>query len=81
MKLVFESELRGFDESAEVVKVFEYESPEEHDEILDMSDAELQDLFGVCDSTTVTPGCFYYRYLFKRGNGFLILTEVKALDV
>ena len=83
MKKVFESELRGFDESACKIFVYELEDEVEQKELYEMEHEELCSLFNVFDEGRyeMPPGERYSTYYFDFAGGYLIMTETVALNV
>lgn len=83
MKKIFESELVGFDESAEQVTVYELESEEERQELDEMQHSELCELFNVYDDFgyCVLPGAIYHHYDFDIKGSFLIMTDYSAYNI
>jgi len=83
MKKLYESEYRGFDESATKVAVYEFASEEERDEFDEMSHDERCDYFNVFDQLgcEVIPGAAYHTYGFECANGILIMFDTLALNV
>lgn len=83
MKKVFESELRGFDESACKIFIYELDDEYEKKELYELEHQELCSLFNVFDESgyDVPPGATYHTYVFDFAGGFLIMTETVALNV
>jgi len=83
MKKVFESELRGFSESASKIYVYEFEDEQEVSKFFKMEHDELCDIMGVYEEYyfEVDPGARYHRYAFDMADGFLVMMETIALNV
>lgn len=83
MKKVFESEWNSWDESAEKIHVFEFESDEEYWELHDMSYDERCDYFGVREvmGWSVAPGAVGYTYSFIIKPYHMIMIETGTLNV
>ncbi len=81
MKKIFESELHGWDESAERVHVYALESDEEFFELDEMNFDERCEVFGVCEENYVAPGAMYHKYSFCLEGNHMIITERVAYNV
>ena len=83
MKKIYESPLNGWDESAEIIHVYELENDDEFWDIHEMSFKEKCEYFGVFDQTGyfVEPGAKYYRYSFSVKCNHVIMTETVAYNV
>jgi hypothetical protein len=83
MKMIYESPLNGWDESAERLYVYELESDEEYWEFYEMTFEEKCDFFRVFDQTGyfVMPGAKYYTYEFKLTSNHIIMFETVAYNV
>lgn len=81
MKKIFESELHGWDESAERVHVYELENEDEYEAIEEMSHWQRCELFNVSEEWNVMPGAMYHRYYFHLGGNHIVMTEHVAYNV
>lgn len=81
MKHIYTSPLRGWDESADRVFVYELENDEEVWDFEEMSFEEKCDLFGVREENDVMSGALYHRYDFHCAGSHIIMTEVVACNV
>lgn len=83
MKMIYESPLNGWDESAERIYVYELESDDEFWELYEMTFKEKCDYFRVFDQTGyfVEPGAKYYTYSFVVECNHVIMIETVAYNV
>lgn len=83
MKKLYESEYRGFDESATKIAVYEFESAKEREEFDEMSHNERCEYFNVFDEAgyEVMSGAPYHTYWFECSNGILVMFDRLALNV
>jgi len=85
MKLVFESDLRGFNESATKVSVFAFDDELEAFCFWNASHQEQCDIMDVLDDTiypySVAPGARYHAYNFEVYDGFLVQFDTVAWNV
>lgn len=83
MKKIYESPLNGWDESAELVCVYELESVDEFWDLSDMSFEEKCEYFKVFDQIGygVAPGAPYHTYEFKVTRKHVIIAETIAYNV
>ena len=83
VKKLYESEYRGFDESATKVTVYEFDSEEERDEFYELEHQERCSCFNVFDESgyEVSPGASYHTYYFEISNGILVMHDVLSLNV
>ena len=84
MKKIFESELNGWDESAERIHVYarEYEKDDEFYMYLEhMDHDEKCDAFGFYEEHNVAPGTMYHRYEFDITSTHVVIYETVAINV
>lgn len=83
MKMIYESPLNGWNESAERVYLYALEDDEEYWMFSEMTFEEKCDYFGVFDQTGyfVMPGAKYYTYEFKLTRKHIIIIETVAYNV
>lgn len=83
MKKIYESNLNGWDESAERIYVYTLESSDEFWELYEMSFEEKCERFGVFDQTgyIVAPGAQYYTYEFHLTRKHITVIETVAYNV
>ena len=83
MKMIYESPLNGWDESAERIYLYELESDEEYWKFYEMKFEEKCDFFRVFDQTGyfIMPGAKYYRYEFKLTSNHIMMIEKVAYNV
>ena len=83
MKMIYESPLSGWDESAERVYLYALEDDDEFWELHDMTFEEKCEHFGVFDQTgyIVAPGAKYYTYEFHLTRNHITVTETVAYNV
>jgi len=83
VKKLYESEYRGFDESATKVTVYEFDSEEERGEFYELEHQERCSCFNVFDESgyEVSPGASYHTYYFEISNGILVMHDVLSLNV
>ena len=83
MKKIYESQLNGWDESAERIYVYALESDEEYWEIDDMTFEEKCRYFDVFEepSYAVMPGGLYHRYEFELTSNHVIVSERISYNV
>lgn len=83
MRMIYESPLNGWDESAERIYVYELESSDEFWELYEMTFKEKCDYFRVFDQTGhfVAPGAKYYTYSFAVERKHVIMIETVAYNV
>lgn len=83
MKKLFESEYSGFDESATMVTVYQFETPEEKQEFYEMEHDDRCSYFDVFDQSgyEVAPGATYHTYNFEISDGILLMYDRIALNV
>lgn len=83
MKKIFESNLNGWDESANKINVYALESDREWNEFYDMTHKERCELFNVFDEhgCDIMPGGIYRTYDFNICGNFIVMTETLALNV
>ena len=83
MQKIYESELNGWDESAERIYVYALEDTEEFWKLYEMTFEERCEHFVVVDQTgyIVAPGAKYYTYSFHLDRKHIIVTETVAYNV
>lgn len=83
MKMIYESPLNGWDESAERIYLYELESADEFWEFYEMTFEEKCDFFRVFDQTGcfIMPGEKYYTYEFKLTRKHIVMVETVAYNV
>lgn len=83
MKMIYESPLNGWDESAEIIHVYELDDADEFWKLYEMAFEEKCEYFGVFDQTgyVVAPGAKYYTYEFNLTRKHMIVTETVAYNV
>ena len=82
MKKIYESQLNGWDESAERIHVYALDNEEEHSMLKEMSNYELQEHFGMYNpGYEVRPGAMYFVYEFEVTNNYAIIKEFVAYNV
>lgn len=83
MKKIYESQLNGWDESAERIYIYTLENDEEYWDFYDMTFDERCEYFGVCDDSDyfVMPGAKYYTYGFYLTPKHIIMKETMAYNV
>lgn len=83
MKMIYESPLNGWDESAERICIYALESDDEYWEFNEMTHEERCDYFNVFDQTDyeVMPGAMYKTYDFNLTSNHIIMRETIAYNV
>ena len=83
MKKIYESELNGWDESAERIYVYALEDDDEFWDFNAMTFEQKCEHFGVFDQTgyIVAPGAKYYTYAFHLTKNHIIVTETVSYNV
>ena len=83
MKKIFESELNGWNESAERIHIYVLENDDEYWEFEDMTHKEKCEYFNVFDETgyAVLPGATYHTYDFHSTVNHIVMIETIALNV
>lgn len=83
MKKIYESPLNGWDESAEIVHIYELENVDEFWELSEMTFEEKCEYFGVFDQTGcfIAPGAMYRTYEFRVTRKHVIVVETVAYNV
>ena len=83
MKMIYESPLNGWDESAERVYVYAFEDSDEYWKFSEMTFEEKCDFFRVWDQTghCILPGAPYYTYEFKVTRKHIMMIETVAYNV
>ena len=82
MTKIYESQLNGWDESAERIHIYSLDNEEEHTMLKEMSNYELQEHFGMYNpGYEVRPGAMYFVYTFEITNNHAIITEFVAYNV
>lgn len=83
MKMIYESPLNGWDESAERIYVYALESDDEYWELEEMTFDQKCECFGVHEepSYAVIPGGLYHRYNFDVTSNHVIMRERIACNV
>lgn len=83
MKKIYESGLNGWNECAERVHVYAFESDEEYFEFDNMNYQERCEYFNVSDDagSGAWPGATYYEYDFEHSSHHVIMFEHLVLNV
>ena len=81
MKKIFESELRGENESAQKIHVYELSSEDEYWEFENMNFNEKCEYCGVAEATCVMPGALYHSYMFDNSCTYVVMYETVAYNV
>lgn len=83
MKMIYESPLNGWNESAERVYLYALEDDEEYWEFSEMTFKEKCDYFRVFDQTGhfVMPGAMYHTYEFNLTSNHIMMIETVAYNV
>lgn len=83
MKKIYESPLNGWDESAEIIHVYELDDADEFWKLYEMTFEEKCEYFGVFDQTgyIVAPGAKYYTYSFAVERKHVIMIETVSYNV
>ena len=81
MKKIFESGLRGENESAQKIHVYEFSSEDEYWEFTNMSFNEKCEYCGVVEDTYVMPGALYHSYMFDNSGTYVVMYETVAYNV
>jgi len=81
VKKIFESDLNGFDESADKIHIYAFEDETEYLEYEDMPHNDRLGAFGFAEEGIVAPGATYHRYSFEISCNHVIVTETIALNV
>lgn len=83
MKLVYESELHGWDESAETIYIYGLDDNEEYWRIDEMTHDEKCDMINVMDESgyNIMPSAIYHTYSFELTINHLIVIETTAYNV
>ena len=82
MKKIYESPLNGWNESAERIHIYAFESEEEYLDVKEMSNYELQEHFGMYNpGYEVRPGAMYFVHEFHITNNHVVITEFVAYNV
>ena len=83
MKKIYESQLNGWDESAERIHIYALENDDEYWKFSLMNHSDKCDYFEVWDEygCMVAPGAMYKTYEFHTTKNYITITETVSYNV